>query len=469
MRNRVAAAGAALLLALAGPLSADEPKTVTIRGETFDVWPTEDLVARGFDMPTVPRELNAAWVYIDAANAFVDLPRSLEDAFDYALDSGWPEGRKDLADYLNQPGNRRAVELVQKASSMDQYRMPYFGQPSNSVIAVILPNLSNIRFLSKLMVADARRLEANKQYDQAMKHHVTVMRMGKHINEGCTLIEGLVGFAVWSLAQRAAVDMVLRQPLSPGQLKKLQHELNQLAKGLPTVDRGLLGERAFGPAMVDELCSRPLHFFANLRGFDFDTGEFGFMSGGVNTNPADGWGELELRVGRLIYPDRIMKRHLLGYYDKVLERAARGPYEAVDMAFDEERYIAERIPKWDVLPRILLPSLSRAVLLGDALTTRVAQARTIVAIRRYMLDHDNEPPPSLQEVADMLPEDAMIDPFSDELLVYRPTAEGWVLYSVGPNLVDDGGQKGEHWDKLDMVYQYPPEPVEPFEQEGDEE
>jgi hypothetical protein len=32
------------------------------------------------------------------------------------------------------------------------------------------------------------------------------------------------------------------------------------------------------------------------------------------------------------------------------------------------------------------------------------------------------------------------DPFSSHPLVYRPTATNWLLYSVGPDLVDDGGK-----------------------------
>ena len=56
----------------------------------------------------------------------------------------------------------------------------------------------------------------------------------------------------------------------------------------------------------------------------------------------------------------------------------------------------------------------------------------------------------------------MLDPFGDDRLVYRPGDTGWVLYSVGPDLVDDGGQKGPRWDKLDIVYRFPPEPIEPF-------
>ena len=34
-----------------------------------------------------------------------------------------------------------------------------------------------------------------------------------------------------------------------------------------------------------------------------------------------------------------------------------------------------------------------------------------------------------------------IDPYSGRPLIYRRTAEGYLLYSVGSNRVDDGGQR----------------------------
>jgi hypothetical protein len=34
-----------------------------------------------------------------------------------------------------------------------------------------------------------------------------------------------------------------------------------------------------------------------------------------------------------------------------------------------------------------------------------------------------------------------IDPYSDRPLVYRRTDDGYLLYSVGSNRVDDGGQR----------------------------
>ena len=45
--------------------------------------------------------------------------------------------------------------------------------------------------------------------------------------------------------------------------------------------------------------------------------------------------------------------------------------------------------------------------------------------------------PDLKDLG--LPYQATIDPFNGEPLHLKKTPEGWMVYSVGPNLVDDGG------------------------------
>ncbi|MCH8031190.1 MAG: hypothetical protein IIB09_05155 [Bacteroidetes bacterium] len=70
----------AATLALAGVASTapdDPPATIVVRGERMRVWPVEDLIARGFDVQRIPRSENAAWVYLDAINAYVELPAAL--------------------------------------------------------------------------------------------------------------------------------------------------------------------------------------------------------------------------------------------------------------------------------------------------------------------------------------------------------------------------------------------------------
>ncbi len=470
MKIRMTLTCVVLSLVLVSPLAADNPQSVTIRGETFNIWPIRDLNERGFDIHPVPQARNAAWVYIEAINAYVELPKTLADAFEYAVYTAWPEDQTKLEEYLQQPGNRRAIELAHKAAGMDAHQMPYFyfGDRPHSILSVLLPKISHTRFLTKLMIADARRLEAQQEYDEAGALCATVIRMGKHVGNGMTLIEGLVGIAIWRLGERAVLDMALRRPLSHKQLNALKTEFDDLAAHLPSVHRGLQGERLMGPAIVDELCSRPFEFFANIR-LAFEPGNIGFVGENVDANPDDGWGRLELRIGRLICPDRAMKRHMRGYYDKVLERANKGPHAAADMSFDEERYILEVIPKWDVVSRSLLPSLSRAITLGERLKADLAATRAMVAIRIFMLENYGHLPESLDRIEEMLPDGALIDPFSNAPLVYRPANDGFLLYSVGSNLIDDGGREGKSWDELDMVYPFPPEALEPFSPEGDRE
>ena len=468
MKTGMAFVSVVLSLLATSPLAAGDPQSVTIRGEKFEVWPVEDLVKRGFDVAPVPRAENAAWVYVEAVNTYIELPETLEDAFKYAVDATWPNGHTELEEYVRLPGNQRAIELTCKAATMSGYQMPYSGDPRDSVLGMLLPSLSHMRFLAKLMIVDARRLETLYQYDNAVNLYVSVMRMGAHAGQGVTLIEGLVGMAIWRTGERAVSDMALRRPLSHRQLNTLLTEVNKLAPRLPTVDRGLQGERSVGPAVVDELCSRPVRLLANLR-FEAEPGDMPFVPEGFTANPEDGWSRFELRIGRLIYPDRAIKRHMRGYYDKVLEKVKKGPAKAAAMPFDEEQYIHEVIPQWDVLSRILLPSMSRAVTIGERVKTEFAATRAVVAIRIYMLDHFGLLPATLHEVKETLPKDALIDPFSDDLLVYRPSDDGFLLYSLGPNLIDDGGQQGKRWDQLDMIYKFPPEAVKPFEVQGDEE
>lgn len=456
--------GAAVGLVLAHVGTADEVERVTIRGETFDVWPVADLRARGLDVPSLPRDQNAAWAYLAAANAYEELPRELSDAFDYAVQAAWPEGADGLADYLAMEGNRKAMQKVREASALDRCQMPYFGDPNQSVIAVLLPNLSPMRFLGKLIVAEGRRLEASGDVDGAGECYLLAMGIGEHVAQGRTLIEGLVGMAIGSLANRALVDAVLRRDLSAQQLRRIESELDRRATRLPTVRRGLDGERQFGPIMVDEMCARPFRFLGGLSEMMGSGGqaEDGSFYGLATSKPSDGWGKLELRIGQLILPDRAIKQHMEGYYARVLDRAASGPASAAAMDFDDERYI-EAIPKWDVVSRTLLPSLSRATLLGERCRTELALTRAAIALRLRMLQNRGQAPEILEEATEHLPDGAVEDPFSGRLLRYRRDAEGWVIYSIGPNLADDGGLAGDHWEKLDIVRCFPPEPVEPFE------
>jgi hypothetical protein len=68
--------------------------------------------------------------------------------------------------------------------------------------------------------------------------------------------------------------------------------------------------------------------------------------------------------------------------------------------------------------------------------------RTDLAIRRYRTAQGNWPDSLESLVPEQLPR-VPLDPFSDKPLVYRRADDDFLLYSVGFNRFDDGGQFDE--------------------------
>lgn len=434
---------------------------VTIRGMEFEIWPREDLLRRGLDVPDIPKEKNAAWVYVDAINKYKELPAELAPAFDYAVSDQWPDNQPDLADYLSLPENREAIELVQRAASMEQCFTPVFGDAGGSVVGILLPNLSHYRFLAKLLVVEGRRLESEGNFEKAIELYLTVIRMGEQVGRGITIIEGLVGIAVWKVAHEAIIQQVLRHEASVEQLNRIESKLVERAKSIPTIDKGLDSEARMGPGVVDEICSRPFQLSYGLSAA-MSYGDPGSLMG-TGGSEADGWAKLELRIGQLFLPDRTVKGHMNDYYDAIKRQAKAGRRESAKDSFDEEQYVKEKVPAWDVLSRTLLPSLSRAQYLFERLRADAALGRVVVAIMEFSGKNEGHPPKSLSELGDADVQKSFEDPFSGQPMQYRATTDGWLVYSFGLNLKDDGGRMSQKRDELDIAYKFPPDPLKPFD------
>jgi hypothetical protein len=68
---------------------------------------------------------------------------------------------------------------------------------------------------------------------------------------------------------------------------------------------------------------------------------------------------------------------------------------------------------------------------------------TIFVILQYHKTHNTYPDSLEMLIQNGLIKELPIDPFSDAPLVYRKTGDGFTLYSVGLNFIDDGGVMGK--------------------------
>jgi len=444
-----------LLVVAVGPAALAQ-EVVVLRGQSLNVWPNEDLRRRGVNVVDVPREENAFWTYLEALNAFKDVPEDVQEAFDYAQSKAWPKGNDEkLRAFLLAPENQKALALARRAAAMPKFGPCYFGDPNTSVMSILLPSLAPCRQLCRLLVAEGRRVEEEGAVDLAMNNYTAAMRIGSQVGSGVTLIENLVGVACWTLGDQAVREMVLRRDLPPAQLREVLKTLADLYPKRPTTLPGVRAERIMGTEVVDELVTRPTQLLSAWQGLNGMNGP-NFQ---IN-NEQDGWDRLEARIGRLVLPDRTVKRHMAGYYDQLAEQARKPAYEAAK--FNEEAALMA-IPGWNVLARTLLPSLSRACTLGERCRMASLITRTTVAVRLRALEHDGQPPMRLAELYDLVPEADLVDPFSGREFAYERAANAWMLYSFNENLTDDGGKPGEKVGELDFVVRFPPSEVAPFE------
>ena len=106
---------------------------------------------------------------------------------------------------------------------------------------------------------------------------------------------------------------------------------------------------------------------------------------------------------------------------------------------------------------LMLPAISQTGT-GSARAEAMKRAAVVaIALYRHRLNH-GEFPSALQDSALQHgliageQESLIMDPFTDQVLQLQTTADGFVLYSIGPNLKDDDGsvEAEESWKTLDI-------------------
>jgi hypothetical protein len=75
--------------------------------------------------------------------------------------------------------------------------------------------------------------------------------------------------------------------------------------------------------------------------------------------------------------------------------------------------------------------------------------QTELAIRMFHEEH-RRLPTTLQELAPHYLPTVPLDPYSGQALIYRTTGNAHILYSVGPDSIDDGGKLGSWQDVLGL-------------------
>ncbi|MFH1732523.1 MAG: type II secretion system protein GspG [Planctomycetota bacterium] len=429
---------AAALLAIGAPASlgaegADKElarKTIIICGETLELMTPGEVKALGFPWTDVPDGENAATYYIKGANALHELARDqeAERQCDHALEHGWDGGMKELAAHLDKA--KPALDDYRKGALMKLCQLPY--DRADMVAGMLLPSLRKTRDACRLLVIEARRFEAQGKFKEAVDNYITIIRIGNHYGAGrVVMIEHLVGIACIGIGTRSAFDGVYGNNYPANELKRFLKELDGVRANLPNFVHAMKCEKAFGLVTVDDV----------MR-----LGPQSWMQMGM---PMRGWklSPLQLRVSRIVFPDRTIKKDMAAYYDRLIAAAGR-PYHLPEARLDDEKLLAQTKP-WNFFAHMLLPALSRARAEAEECGASVEMLRIAVAIKMFQQDVGEYPESLRLLTANKFLKELPVDPFSGEPFVYKVKGGEFVLYSIGANFKDDGGKFGRENDFLD--------------------
>jgi len=279
-----------------------------------------------------------------------------------------------------------------------------------------LPETERLRDAARLLQARAYWQLAHGDRDGALASSVMLLRLSRHLDLNACF--HLVGIACQGISGSLASQVLYDGPVSNATHDLLERQW-QLAEqaNVEGFRDSLKNERALGnSSFAHEIPGRNIWFF---RAF---------------------WDDQQS-----VYLDAM---------GRVIDLADR-PYGEVRRGFSR---IEQGLSSRDTLTKLVLPALQAT---HEASTRSVALARVLRVLNALERRSDPEAPPKA-DLSDLgLPEKATLDPFSGKPLIVKRAPRGWLVYSVGSNLKDDGGAIEEFED----VGVKPPESAEsPAEQ-----
>ncbi|MBI5091088.1 MAG: hypothetical protein HZB26_01430 [Candidatus Hydrogenedentes bacterium] len=307
---------------------------------------------------------------------------------------------------------RRLAELGGPAKELDY----------SKGAAIELPHLAPLRACARLLMIDAKVQAQSANYGEAVEDILAAWKLGDVIKDEPILISQLVRCAMDGIAYNCIQEALPANGLDP-ELARHVIEGSRRADAHQSFAEAFSGEGMFG-----------LDTFEQLR----DGSTEGLMGGGIPSSQ-------QLLV--TVYGSRIARPWLnmdeTAYSETMarVQEAAQLPYAQARPLMQQIEQDVENLPRTRILTHILLPSLTQAIGAQARDEAMLALVQVGLALEMYHTQNGTYPA-SLDSIAAAIGGRVPVDPFTGTPLGYKPSGQSFVLYSVGHDLIDDGGQQG---------------------------
>jgi hypothetical protein len=398
---------------------------------------TTDYVAElnRINRPVTDETLNAAPLYHKAARVFEKVPKDISELLRKQYDEFTPEEKQFVAKWLTD--NQEILELVVAGTQRPYYWRTYVNrhkQKTSEMISILLPHFNGFVNLARTLRWRARLRAEQGRYEDAFNDVKSCYRFGHHLKGEKFFMEQLTAFSVEKRATQTLRDILSEHKIDAATLATLQKDYEQMIAD----ENFVLGLEAEKMSLFDEIqrC-----FTADGRGGGhLYIKRIREIAEPFDWSGADSW--LVTNFVRVLFTHPNKQQTLTSankFYDYIQEVTLKTParirIEQIDI--DQE---LQRLTSDNVLFSIFLPGFERIIEYSYQNKADVRATLSIIAILRYKQDTGVYPEHLEQLVADAYLKELPIDPYTDEPLVYRRTADNFILYSLGHNFKDDGGK-----------------------------
>jgi hypothetical protein len=350
--------------------------------------------------------------------------------------------------------NEKPLALVLDATKRTQYYSPLVPKRTQSgpspLTGALLPSVQECRELANALTARAMLRVSEDRFDEAWQDLLACHRLGRLVAQGATLIELLVGLAIDTVAAKADLAFLDQANLKSEQIKDCLRDLRQLPPMSPLADKIEFGERfmtldmvtmidRYGPEPLenlDKVTPKEPSFFSKLFQANID-----WEPALININR---WYD---RIAKAVRnPDRDTREKEI----KQIEAELRELKEESQISLTDRLYLfvapdgarirGEKIG--NILICLLLPAFNKVQSACDRREQQQNNLNLAFALAAYQRDHGHYPK-KLEDLAPKYLDNIPIDWFSGEPLVYRPSENGYLFYSVGVNGQDEAGHGPE--------------------------
>jgi len=353
----------------------------------------------------IPSGMNAAPIFRELAPEVESVASALESWYPK---QGYPTGslpsleRERLEGLF--AGHASIWAVLEEAASRPEYlpRVDVSVSPTLSN-STYLNEVALHRLLNRVLRARTALLVSQGQNDEALKVQVLALKLSRLVQRAPFLMAYLTGVACSSSAIESANQVIRLGSISDETRDALNIELS-FHDSHDSFQLGLISERALSLSMLEELL------------------------------PSGFWSVVGVKPQLALSFLDLYDRHLKNLSQPFYQLAPKGP---------SVRQASLLMNPFSTLPKLLDPALSAGRSASERLRALSRSLRVLNAIESRDSFDGNQAIPSVEQLG--LQGDVGRDPFDGKPLRIQRKTNGWLVYSVGPDRVDDGGllEKGK--------------------------